>query len=114
MILLRQSLDTVVSNIFKSLVQDRDDALVVRIGGLIERGYGSINLIDRISNNYVQFRIYPFLPLDEAIASRAVFVIIFESGGRKCFWSQPNNSKTVRDRPCVNGKLIGTYGGATE
>ena len=24
------------------------------------------------------------------------------TGGRKCFWSQQNNSKTVQDRPCVS------------
>ena len=47
-----------------------------------------------------------FLPLDEAIASRAVFVIASGSdgrtGGRKRYWSQLNNSKTVRDRPYVS------------
>ena len=36
------------------------------------------------------------LPLDEALASRTVFVIV---SGRKCFWSQLNNSKTVTDGP---------------
>ena len=39
----------------------------------------------------------PFLPLDEAIASRAVSVIVSGSDGRadgrKRFWSQLNNSK---------------------
>ena len=44
-----------------------------------------------------------FLPLDEAIASRSVFVIIPGSDrqvdGRQRFWIQLNNSKTVRDRP---------------
>ena len=55
-----------------------------------------------------------FLPIDEAVASRAVFGIVSASdgrtGGRKCsFWIQLNNSKTVRDRPYVsyNGELIG-------
>ena len=41
------------------------------------------------------------MPLDEAVASRAVFVIVSESGGRaggpKRFWSQLTNSKTARD-----------------
>ena len=40
-----------------------------------------------------------YLPLDKAIASRAVFVIVSESDGWKIFCSQLNNSKTVRDRP---------------
>ena len=43
------------------------------------------------------------LPLDEAVASRAVFAIVSRSSrqaiGRKRFWSQLNNSQTVRDRP---------------
>ena len=56
-----------------------------------------------------------FLPLDEVIASRAVFVIVFVSDGRKRFWSQLNNSKTVSDRSHVSmGELIGIYGRATE
>ena len=42
------------------------------------------------------------LPLDEAMASRAVFVIASWSDGRvegrKRFWSQLNNPKAVRDR----------------
>ena len=46
------------------------------------------------------------MPLDEAIASRAVFVIVSGSdgrtGGRKRFWSQLNNSKTVIDRSYVS------------
>ena len=49
---------------------------------------------------------YNFLPLDEAIASRAVVVIVSGSdgrtGGRKHFWNQLNNSKTVRYRPDVS------------
>ena len=48
---------------------------------------------------------FQFLPLDVAVASRAVFVIVSGSGGRERFWSQLNNSKTVRDRPCVNRGL---------
>ena len=44
--------------------------------------------------------VHPFLPLDEAVASRAVFVIASGSDGRaERLWSQLNNSKTVRDRP---------------
>ena len=39
---------------------------------------------------------YNFLPLDEAIAYTAVFVIVLSDGR---FWIQLNNSKTVRDRP---------------
>ena len=43
------------------------------------------------------------LPLGEAVASRAVFVIVPGSDGRtdgwKRFWSQLNNSKSVRDKP---------------
>ena len=46
--------------------------------------------------------LFPFLPLDEVVASRAVFVIVSRSDGRKRFWSQLNNSKTVRDRPYVS------------
>ena len=38
-----------------------------------------------------------FLPLDVAVASRAVFVIVSggdgQAGGRKRIWSQLNNSK---------------------
>ena len=62
-----------------------------------------------------------FLPLDDAIASKEVFVIIALSGldgrtdGRKRFWSQLNNFKTVRDRLYVSmGELIGIHGRATE
>ena len=37
------------------------------------------------------------------------------TGGRKRFSGQLNNSKTVRDRPCVStGELIGTHGTAIE
>ena len=48
-----------------------------------------------------------FVPLDEAIVSRAVFVIVPESarradGRRSRFWSQLNYSKTVRDRSSVS------------
>ena len=59
-----------------------------------------------------------FLPLDDAIASRIVFVIASGSGGRadgrKRFWNQLSNSKPVRDRPSVNGELMGTHGRAIE
>ena len=57
------------------------------------------------------------MPLDEAIASRAVFVIVSGSDGRaETLLGQLNNSKTVRDRPyvCVNGELMGTHVRATE
>ena len=40
---------------------------------------------------------WQILPLDEV-----AFVILSGSDGRKCFWSQLNNSKMVRDRPCVS------------
>ena len=55
----------------------------------------------------------PFiLPLDEAIASRAVFVIVSGSGGRTCFWSLLNNSKTVWDIPRVSmGRSYEPMGG---
>ena len=47
-----------------------------------------------------------FLPLYETVASGAVFDIVSGSGRRadgwKCFWSQLNNSKTIRDRPHVS------------
>ena len=44
-----------------------------------------------------------FLPLDEAISSRAVFVIVSGSDGQaERFWSQLNNSKTVRDMPYMS------------
>ena len=43
-----------------------------------------------------------FSPLDEATVSRVVFVIVSGSDGRKCFWSQLNNSKAVRDRRYVS------------
>ena len=52
------------------------------------------------------------LSFDEAIASRAVFVIVFMSDGRKRFWSELSNSKTVRDRSI--GELIGTHGRVIE
>ena len=50
---------------------------------------------------------FTFLPLDEGVASRAVFVIVSrwdgQAGRQKRFWSQLinffYNSKTVRDRP---------------
>ena len=45
---------------------------------------------------------FPVFAAREAIASRAVFVIVSRAGGRKRFWSQLNNSKTVRDRPYVS------------
>ena len=46
-----------------------------------------------------------FLPLDEAVAFRAVFAIVSGSdggGGRERFRRQLNNHKTVRDRPYVS------------
>ena len=44
-----------------------------------------------------------YLPLDEAIASTAVFVIISGSDGRaETVWSKLNKSKTVWDRPYVS------------
>ena len=50
--------------------------------------------------------IFSALPLDEAVASRLVIVIASGSDGRadwrKRFWSQLNNSQTVRDRPYVS------------
>ena len=49
-----------------------------------------------------------FLPLDEAITSRLVIIIISGSDRRKRFWSKLNNWKTARDRPRVNVELIGT------
>ena len=39
------------------------------------------------------------LPLDETVASTAVFVVVSRANGRKRFWGQLNNSKAVRDRP---------------
>ena len=43
--------------------------------------------------------------LNEAIASKAV-IVVSESDGRKSFWRQASNSKTVRDRPtCQWGAL---------
>ena len=61
---------------------------------------GQIFVILRYYNKF-HFQII-FLPLDEAIASRAVFVIVSGSDGRKRFWSQLNYPKTVRDRPYVS------------
>ena len=57
-----------------------------------------------LGNSYskVPIVISSFLPLDEVIVSRAVFVIVFGSDGRKHLWSQLNNPKTVRDRPYVS------------
>ena len=53
---------------------------------------------------------FTFLPLDEAVASRAVLVIVSGSddraNGRKRFRSQLINSKTVRDRKFVS---LGSY-----
>ena len=51
-----------------------------------------------------------YLPLDEAIASRAVFVNVSGSdgrAGRKRVWGQLTNFKMVRDS--VNGELIGIH-----
>ena len=42
-----------------------------------------------------QFSFRHFLLLDEAIASRPLIVIVCSLGGRKRFWSQPDNSKMV-------------------
>ena len=44
----------------------------------------------------------PSLPVDDAIASRVVIVIVSGSEGRKRFGRQLNISKTVRDRPHVS------------
>ena len=48
---------------------------------------------------------WQLLPLDEAIASRALFVIVSRldelADGSKRFWGQLNNSKTVTDRQYV-------------
>ena len=52
------------------------------------------------------FRDYPkiyFLPLDKAVASREVNVIVSGSDGEtETLWSQLANSETVRDRPYVS------------
>ena len=58
------------------------------------------NKVDKSISSTVRF-----LPLGEAIASRAVFVAVSESDGQaggNTFWSQINNSKTVRDRPYIS------------
>ena len=62
----------------------------------------SIRIWSRVSfgTTCVFVHIMSLLPLDEAIASTAIFVCA--SDGRKRFWSQLNNSKTVRDRPYVS------------
>ena len=77
-------------------------ACVVVIG----KGGEQIGNIQMESDCKVQFApgllflLCHFLPLDKAIASRAVFVIVSQAGGKKSFWSQLNNSKKrVRDRP---------------
>ena len=56
----------------------------------------------------IQWFHFHFYPLDEAIASRALFVAVSGSDGRKRFWCRLNNSKTVSDRPMCqfNGELI--------
>ena len=43
-----------------------------------------------------------FLPLDEAVASRAVIVIVSGSDGNVFFLSQLDDSKTVRAKPYVS------------
>ena len=65
----------------------------------------NVNAADSITDVFLLTG-HPLLPLDEAIASRAVFAIVsgsgWQTGGRKRFWSQLNNSNTVRDRPYVS------------
>ena len=58
---------------------------------------GDIRKLLKITRVYISKR---FLLLDEAVASRVIFVIVSGSGGRaeERFWSQLNNSKTVRHR----------------
>ena len=53
-----------------------------------------------------------FLPLEQAIVSRAVIVIVSgRTDGRAEMLLEPtNNSKTVTNRPRVNSELIGTNG----
>ena len=59
--------------------------------------------------------VFDILPLDEAVASRDVFVIVSGSdgraGGRKRLWCQLNNSKTVKkiDYMCQRGANRNTW-----
>ena len=55
--------------------------------------FGTVNITHYNENN---------LPLDEVVASRAVFVNVSGSDGRKRFWNQLNNSKTVSYKPYVS------------
>ena len=59
----------------------------------------SVFRLPRFSINYLAF----FLPLDEAIASRMIFVILSGSDGRKSFLGQLNNSKTVKIYGTMDG-----------
>ena len=63
----------------------------------------------QVNHSYNNIKDIQLLPLDEAVASRVVTVIIYRSDGWKRLWSQQNNSKMVRDIPYVSiGELIGT------
>ena len=60
----------------------------------------------------IRFVVVIFIVHDEAEDSGAVFVIVSRSDGQvdgrqKRFWSQLNNSKTVRDRNPWTGYRIG-------
>ena len=45
--------------------------------------------------------LHKFMPLDEAMASGAVIVIVSRLDGQNRFKSQPNNFKTAINRPYV-------------
>ena len=68
---------------------------------------GNITLHDCILSHYIKARSNAntqtiLLPIDVAIDSRAIIVIESGLDGQKRHWSQLNNWKMVRDRPCVS------------
>ena len=74
--------------------------LIMNVIEQLEPDFNSITVHSRLLVHH--YMCTNLLLLDETVASRAVFVIVSGSDGWKRFWSELNNSKTVRDRPYVS------------
>ena len=83
--------------LFRWFCSQRERERYVAFPGIIIGVAGKRTNASQQSVSNFMPKVYWLLPLDEAIASRAVFVIVSASDGRadgrKRFWSQLNNSK---------------------
>ena len=62
-----------------------------------------------VADSFLDSMAHTFLPLDESVASRAVFVTVPGSDGRA-----GGNSQNREETVCINGELIETHGHAIE